>query len=355
MLLVVVWHYVACQLDTSIHRFAAYTATLLGTTWGGVDLFFVLSGFLITGILVETRGRSGYFRVFYLRRICRIVPLYYAFVGLFWLIVVAAPRFAAENPWLFAKPLHPLAYLGYVQNLGMIAQNDFGANWLGMTWSLALEEQFYLLLPVTVLLVPRRHLPALFVALSGLAVLLRYRWPAIAGYLATPCRLDSLLLGGLCALATRSLAWRERLVRARGALVATFVITGLFVVVLTLQFRRHGDALLHLVLAVSFSALLLLSYLEVTPFATVFRSRALRYLGQISYGVYMFHQAANGLAHRWILDKTSPVLRTPIDAAVSLFALAVTIVLASASYYFFERQFLRLAQRPRYGEAITNM
>jgi len=332
-----------------MHPFARYTVKLLGTTWGGVDLFFVLSGFLITGILVESRDRKGYVRVFYVRRICRIFPLYYLFVALFWAIVMVAPSFAKANPWLFAKPQHPLVYLGYVQNFGMILRGDFGPAWLGMTWSLALEEQFYLLLPIIVLLVPKRRLPIVFVSLVAIAVGLRCLRPGMAGYLATPSRLDSLLIGSLIALAMRSNVWRERLLRQRRWLVGAFVVCLAALLVLTMMFRHHGDALLHLVLGALFGALLTLCYLEVAPFSLVFRLRPLRYVGQISYGIYMFHQAVNGLLHRLVLDKESPALRTLRDAAVSLLAVAVTVLLASASYYFFEKRFLSIGQRQRYG------
>src|SRR5580658_7786517 len=118
-------------------------ATCLG--WSGVDLFFVLSGFLIGGILLDARESSNYFRVFYRRRAFRILPLYFAFLALVFLPV----HFQSDIPWR--------ACIFFYQNFWMALHNRLGEYTLNPTWSLAVEEQFYLTLPVLIYFVrPRR-------------------------------------------------------------------------------------------------------------------------------------------------------------------------------------------------------
>src|SRR5580704_17724235 len=82
ILLVLIWHYVPCEISAS-EGAAHVVSRALGLTWSGVDLFFVLSGFLIAGILLDNRNASNYFRVFYIRRVCRTFPLYFLLVGIF--------------------------------------------------------------------------------------------------------------------------------------------------------------------------------------------------------------------------------------------------------------------------------
>ena len=119
---------------------------------GGVDLFFVLSGFLIGGILLDNRSATNYFRAFWIRRIARIWPVYYLLVFSFFAVVVARPML--PWPWLdrfLLKDAMPLwTYPTFLQNFAQGASGlDGGARWVASTWSLAIEEQFYLLLPLS--------------------------------------------------------------------------------------------------------------------------------------------------------------------------------------------------------------
>ena len=130
--------------------------------WAGVDLFFVISGFLITGILLDSIGSEHYFRNFYVRRVLRIWPLYFAllafvFVLLPWIMPALRERiFSQCHPWQ--------SYLVFAQNFFV---RDFGIGPVGVTWSLAIEEQFYLMWPLIILLFPRRLLPAFLLSIRG--------------------------------------------------------------------------------------------------------------------------------------------------------------------------------------------
>lgn len=119
--------------------------------WTGVDLFFVLSGFLIGRILLDARGASNYFRTFYTRRFDRILPLYAVIVCVCYLqIVLLEHRFAPRLSWMLQGRLPWFSYLFFVQNFWMAARNTLGTWGLGGTWSLAIEEQFYLTLPLLI-------------------------------------------------------------------------------------------------------------------------------------------------------------------------------------------------------------
>src|SRR5712692_10605079 len=204
ILLVLIWHYVVVQQTTV----GVFNRVFL-LSWSGVDLFFVLSGFLIGGILMDHRQAANYFQVFYVRRICRIMPLYFLWIFLFVVFGIVVPLRNEALSWLFAQPLPLWSYTTFTQNIVM-ARAGLGPNWLGITWSLAVEEQFYLALPLMIRAIPPRRLPlvlmTLIVAAPILRIILIARYGAqgyLPGYVLTPCRADALLLGVLCAYVMR--------------------------------------------------------------------------------------------------------------------------------------------------------
>ncbi|UCE07284.1 MAG: acyltransferase, partial [bacterium] len=200
ILLVLLWHYIACQAETDNGSLLAYFTRLLALTWSGVDLFFVLSGFLIIGILLDAKGSELYFKTFYIRRACRIIPLYFLMLCLFIII----PRTGlTSNEWLFAKPLPLISYFTFTQNYFMHCKG-FGAHWLGVTWSLAVEEQFYLLIPILVWLLTKKQLLFVFGCLICMAPIFRLVFGNLGAYVFPFARADSILMGGLLALALRS-------------------------------------------------------------------------------------------------------------------------------------------------------
>jgi peptidoglycan/LPS O-acetylase OafA/YrhL len=178
---------------------------------GGVDLFFVLSGLLIGGILLDNRGASNFFRAFWTRRIARIFPVNYALVASYALVL------AVQNIWHFpqldifalAPPVHsPLWYATFTQSIPF-ALTDWGPRWMGITWSLAIEEQFYLLFPLVVYFLPRRHVVMLTIVAIVASPLLFAAVEWITGrsdtaYVLLPCRMSALFLGVLVACIIRN-------------------------------------------------------------------------------------------------------------------------------------------------------
>jgi len=360
ILLVVLWHYVAIPLTTNTASLGTFAARLLRLSWSGVDLFFVLSGFLIGGILLDHRDAPRYFRVFYLRRACRILPLYAAWLLLFFSLPRLVPMMthAPGISQLFARPLPSWSYLTLTQNFAMARRGEFGAAWLAPTWSLAIEEHFYLVLPITIRFLPSRSIPPVFLG-AGLAGLLSR---LVAGperffavYVLTPLHFDSLLGGMLCAFALREPFYRHHLLRARRLLYGLLLV--ILAILLSLSLFRHygfeGSPYLFSILAVFYCAVLILAVTEGRgPVASLTRRRWLRELGIVAYGVYLSHLAILLLAHGLILGK-SPSLATGAEILTTVAAGIACFALAFLSWRAFERPFVSWARRFDYGDAGT--
>ena len=189
--------------NTSMKYPILHSERLFSAGWMGVDLFFVLSGFLITGILLDTKGSEGYFKNFYVRRILRIWPLYFSLIFFMFVAVRFLNRsqyrgvIETSSPWW--------AYLLFLQNfVGPISTGAAGP--LGVTWSLAIEEQFYLIWPLMVRFCSVNQLRRLAVAEMCISPVLRYYLSLhnVDLYTNVFCRLDGLMAGALLALLIRS-------------------------------------------------------------------------------------------------------------------------------------------------------
>ena len=318
----------------------------------GVDLFLVLSGFLIGGILFDNRKSSRFFPVFYGRRMLRIFPLYYLILVLF----VVLKSFGA-NGVLFDGPIPVFSYLTFTQNYFMAHLGSSGAIWMGATWSLALEEQFYAGFPLLVHRCAMAAMPAVLVAGIILAPILRI-WTYFhfgngqAGYEWLPCRIDALFVGALLAYTLRQPAGRTWLHAKRRLLAAAFVplFVGFIVlgIAITSDMEYHSMVWGHTFLAYFYGWGILLSVIYAGSGATRFlRARWLTFLGLISYGVYLLHLpvlfTVFGMFSRAV-DVNS--LR---EEGLVLLSLATTIVICAASYYVLEKPLIRLGHKWKYS------
>ena len=360
ILSVLIWHYIVSQLMVT-HPFANVMLDLLSFTWSGVDLFFVLSGFLIGGILIDNRRASNYFHVFYIRRACRILPLYFFWLTLFIIITLGNPVLS-NNPalgWLFSAPLPLWSYSTFTQNLVMVKESAWGANWLGVTWSLAIEEQFYLILPLIIRFIPFRNLPYFLgsvilasPALRAMFILFNTEWGFFPSYLLMPCRADALMSGVLCAYFLRHDNIRTYLISHLPYLygICGFFSVGLMLLLLKKEYlgsiamTTYGYTLF----ALFYSSVLLIALLHQRGFLSVLaQNHLLRNLGVIAYGVYMFHQGVSGLAHGLILGQ-SPRIQCGIDALVTFGALILTLSFAGLSWIKFEQIVIKRGQSLKY-------
>lgn len=334
---------------------------------GGVDLFFVLSGFLISGILMDHRGSQGYYRVFWTRRAARILPVYVMLFASFYLALALRPDGAWPwaDEWLLKPPLPFWSYATFTQNFAMAAANDPGAYWVGITWSLAIEEQFYLVLPFIVAFAPRRFIVGMAITCIVAAPLLRTAfweaWGWWAAYTLLPSRMENLMCGVLVACLVRNpralgAATRHRRLLDAVLLVLVALVSSQVTYSLGNLVTRSSPLLSsglnwfqYTLISLMFALALLRVFLYRDGwFNAILKSRLLVGAGMISYGVYMYHQAVNGLLQGLILGQ-QPRFATWADAGVAALSTCVVLAIAIASYRFVEMPIRRRAQRVKYG------
>lgn len=319
-------------------------ATRIGLT--GVDLFFVLSGFLITRILLAAKGEPEYLRNFFARRALRIFPLYYAILLAVWLertIYGGAADFWAVNWTLWVYVQNVLPSFGWQQPDRIV----------GHYWTLAVEEHFYLVWPFVVRWASPRRLASVCVGLCAVAIGVRLSavwWTSLNYYEFTPARMDALAVGALAAIASRSPGLLGRL---RPILPWLTAAVGAFAVAMFFRCDRQppdlGTAIEYTVRAVAYALLILSAFAVPTGrLAAALSFPALRRLGTISYGLYLFHP----FVFEWCLWNV-PIPFDLDDMAANrlvLFPVAVglPVALASASFVCFERPILRLKRRFEY-------
>jgi peptidoglycan/LPS O-acetylase OafA/YrhL len=327
----------------------------------GVDLFFVLSGFLITGILLETKGRAGYFRNFYIRRTLRIFPLYY---GVLLLLFVAIPAglWARFDPrFLEARDLQAWIW-PYLTNYYIGSQHLFSIPYVSHFWSLAVEEHFYLLWPVVILLLSPKAALRATILFSLTALALRISFASMAPDLLyanvlTPCRLDALCIGAWFALAARQ---PGLLAPARGILGMGLAAAAVIGVSVWHVIMPSADSVA-LQLRTTFVALFCGFFVYVAALhngATTMRSALrmswLRSLGKYSYGLYVFHglvSYAFGTYQPYVLLANVLPMHTAAAAAQIALGVGLSLAMAVASYQLFERRFLAL--KDRFGPATA--
>jgi peptidoglycan/LPS O-acetylase OafA/YrhL len=306
--------------------------------WCGVDLFFCLSGFLITGILLRTAGRPDYFRLFYARRFLRIFPAYYVFVGIAVLAVYAA---------------HPFGYYRTLNTKGKLWAWLYLSNWHGSVlpftthlWSLAVEEQFYLVWPLAIIAFRRRLLPfclcvAVLSFVARAVAVYAFGWGREPVYEMTPFRLDGLALGGAAAC----IAFSPRLLPMVKRYLPWVFGTGLAIAI-GIAVVYGSSALVHpmntfglAALAISFSALVLHVATTSGAIAKAFLLRPLGHLGKYSYGIYIFH---------YIFARPTKSIGLSRAALWIAVASTASYVIARVSWKFVESPFLRLKRRFEY-------
>lgn len=301
----------------------------------GVDLFFLISGFLIIYLLLQEKKTTGSIHMgkFYLRRVLRIFPLYFLIVGLaYWMFHNTPPEINYSR------------YLYFWGNFYSIEINNWPGGYLTPLWSVCIEEHFYLVIPLLVLVTPLRRVHWVLLAVVAASMCYRYaqvptdNWFKI--YCHTLSRCDLMAIGGLLAV------WHTRkpISFSISAYLPFALLLGLLFWVMAILNYSDYTTVVNAVwkkYAFALPMLLMIVLLVFNRHKSVllFENKALQYLGKISYGLYMFHVPMNELIFQY-----SPLSKYIFEwrPLHTLQVLLPTILVAAISYEFFEKRFLAL-------------
>lgn len=347
-ILLVMIHHFTFLPKAGVADTLVYAVSKLG--WTGVDLFFVLSGYLITSVLVRHRDDRNYYSVFYARRVLRLLPVYYVVLAVTLFVLPALVdlgRLEGSSLWFW---LH-------LSNIS-IALHGLSHKSLDIAWSLSIEEQFYLFWPLLVRWTPRRWLLALCLTVFASSVLVRLGlelagadW--LTSYVLAPARMDGLALGGALAAmgpstlaASRARAWK--VVVAAGAVTCAVLIATRS----TKMAGPFGPTIGFAALAVLWAAFITAA-LTTPPLNRALCSPTLTALGKYSYALYLLHMPVAYIVrdHIFMPSRWPLVGGSYIAAQVGFHLMAGTIsfALARLSWSVLEEPFLRLKRYFRYG------
>jgi peptidoglycan/LPS O-acetylase OafA/YrhL len=343
ILLVLIYHYYIPwhTPGTSI------ISNLMGLGWSGVDLFFVLSGYLITGILLKSKRRQTPLHNFYIRRILRIFPLYYGtLIVIFGFWKSGIPQRFFEGAWE-----HQLWWWLYGTNILFSLRNEWIGGRIGHFWTLAIEEHFYLIWPLIIYFVR----PATAACICGLLLILSpaarfifYHYDLIpAGYIFTLCRLDALALGSLIAICLLQYKLEDRLFR-----VAPYTLTVACLLVIFVYWQNLGISLMAKnasvpmpsLLAIIFASLLVMVRRGGMP-ERLFSLPALTIFGKYSYGIYVYHYLLiDWILHYFSIEFLNTITGNHLASMLTRIVAGsfISLFIAFISYHVIEYQFLRL-------------
>ncbi len=349
ILLVMASHFLGeATFETPVQKFLVRSASY-GVV--GVDLFFVLSGFLITGLLLDARGTPHYFRNFYARRTLRIFPLYYFALAVLFFVT---PLFLSPTPLMEASREHQIWAWTYTTNFYLAHRGTWASvAYVSHFWSLAIEEQFYLFWPVVVLTFGTTALRRICLGVVAGALALRLTLALLGTSqlsisVLTPCRMDALCIGALLALLVRQPEGLPKLLRSPGRAALLLGALSLGLTLFRIRTQLAVPVVHQLVMALNallFGALILLALDGASRVSRVFRTPVLRFLGRYSYGLYVYHVIFHwGLKERHVLRRLDELLGGHALAMAALVLIGFTLSLGVAilSYELLEKRFLEL-------------
>lgn len=316
--------------------------------WSGVDLFFLLSGFLITGKILETAGRADFYKIFYLRRIQRIFPAYYSLVFLFLIVLPVLSPSSITNSyrqlihlqwyyWAFAINFYNALH-GWTQQIILVP-----------LWSVACEVQFYLLWPIIVMFFLKRSLNLIWVFVSIIVVALATRlilpsFPLhvnVARYVLMPARLDGFATGGLLYYLMHTNQYTQWFRKGWVLALLAFVTVVCIVWRTGMEWRLASDTASWYgnTLNVLFWAGIMAQALQPGWAARFFRQRWLIISGKYSYGMYLVHVPVKVLLSKW-----GEQLGYQLEGVVpALVFSSISLLVAMVSFHLLEKRFLQSA------------
>jgi len=335
------------DLYPGVKNWAFPFAVLTHAGWTGVQLFFVLSGFLITGALVDSRGSDNYYRAFFARRVLRIFPLYFLVLVVFLLIL---PRMVRLDPAIMATYSQQKWLWVFLSNW---TQPFHGAvTWFPHFWSLAVEEQFYLIWPFVIAIMPPRYMLGLTAAVTLVAIATRLTLHAMGYgaeviYMFTTTRMDALAIGAATALLARRAGILDTLRQHQDRGIVLVLVLALASAAISHAFGTDNLGTISIgYTLIALSAALLLLTLRAgvgtnTWLERVFSNPLLRSCGRYSYAMYVFHMLLIQLLGSYL----SGLLLPAGSFRPMLYSLTIILLsygLGWLSYRLYERHFLSL-------------
>jgi peptidoglycan/LPS O-acetylase OafA/YrhL len=333
-MMIVVFHFYTIKggfySDVFWARDNSFWRQVTSMTQHGVSLFFVLSGFLITRILLKAKSEDHYLQTFYLKRLLRIAPLYYLFL-IIWFYVL---------PLLLGESITPvrdqLPGFLYVQNIWTTFNIHQSAP--GHFWSLAIEEHFYLAWPMVVYFMPFRKLPQVIGITIGSVIIINYAMVCL-GYDThdfTLTRVDQILMGALLCTWEAGRVVRRR--RSKYGKLEILLLIPLLVLIyaISAQVVIIREILKYTIIGAIFLVLIayVLTIERSSPLNKILTNAPMQYFGRISYGIYVWHPLVLILMFRFFV--------TTIIEVDLILAMLFTIIISHISYFYFEVMFLKM-------------
>ncbi len=343
------------ELGTHSGGVSLVISKILGTGGKGVDLFFVLSGFLITGILVRSKRKKNYLKSFFMRRVLRIFPLYYLVLFLTFFIL---PNFNHPNLEKWSS-VEPFWYFTYLSNFYIGLRGQFSHGIVDLSWSLAIEEQFYLLWPFVVLFFSKESLKkvclgiVLFTFLTRI-ILAESGYSRLFIYTFTLCRVDALVLGALASLLYEE--GHEVLIFIKSHI--SKLLLSSILIFSTCNFLGIYNSSLRLSLSYSMVGLsfffILIYLLKENELGDSWAIKNLEkkwplLIGKYSYGIYLFHNPIQAAIRPFFLNALSLYSSEAWGIFVQLIFITLVTILATLlawmSFELFEKHFIKMKKK----------
>jgi peptidoglycan/LPS O-acetylase OafA/YrhL len=307
--------------------------------WAGVNLFFVLSGFLIGTILLKNKNSESYFKTFYIRRFLRIIPLYYLFLFVY---IVCSYIINNNQIELFEKPIPIYFYFLLIQNFLFSTLGHFGPSGLTPSWSLAIEEQFYLFVPFLIYFTNKNRLMLICLFFVVGAPVFRSFTPNwYMEYTHLLSRVDALFLGVILAIVKSD---EKRYL----PLFSSMWFLSAILIVLLCTYLFISKSINHTLISFFFFIVLKLTFTDRKRKFNFLHSPFFAFVGRLSFFIYLFHQLINGLMFVIFQNGKSPNLNNAESYLIEILSISITFILAVISDRILESRLIKFGKRFQY-------
>jgi peptidoglycan/LPS O-acetylase OafA/YrhL len=314
----------------------------------GVTLFFVLSGFLIGGILITNKSSKKYFQTFYVRRFLRIIPLYYLLLAIYYLLKFTI--YSDLSSSITTSKIPDWTYPFFLQSI-YIPEYGLGPRLISASWSLCVEEQFYLIAPAIIYYVPKNKLLILILSTMLLALISRSLFPGINGLgelTLITSRIDALLIGVIIAIIYQSNTLKTELTKVIKE-IRILLLTLSFGILLSFQNFSLGTFRLTWI-ALFFGIIILIALIDdKSTLRKIFQAKPFRFIGKYSYGIYLSHMPIHYLTQGTILKGVRLFENQILDVIfLNSISIIFCIIISYIIFEVFENKMISLGKKYRY-------